>query len=149
MIGDLLLFKHKGLYDLGIEWLTRSEYTHVATDIGDGQLIESYPGIGVRQRAIPDDPEMFRFRVKDSKPEVYQAHLPWLVAQIGKSYDIPGILGVALNEPRLHSASKWFCSTLADVFQNICGYVLTNQDPRLTAPGDLANSPLVYMVEKE
>ena len=146
-LGDLLLFKHKGIYDAGIEWLTRSDYTHVATDIGGGFLIESYPGIGVRKRIyLENEPNMFRFRHLDADPKVYELNLDWLIAQEGKAYDWPGIAGVAFDEPDLHASQKWFCSCLADVFQRMCGFTWINKDSRLVAPGDLASSAMAQQL---
>lgn len=142
MIGDLIFFKKDGFYDKGIEWLTRSDYTHVATDIGGGMLIESYPGEGVRQRIwMQHEPDMYRFRVKDSNPVVYQSHLPWLKQQIGKGYDWPGIAGIAFNRVSFNDPTEWFCSELCMVFQEVCGYILIERDERMVAPGDLASSP--------
>lgn len=148
MIGDLLLYQRDGLYDKGIEWLTRSKWTHAAQDIGDGMLIESYPGIGVRQRIYMDnEPDMGRFRVKDSNPDIYKLHLSWLFDQIGKDYNWPGIFGFALNDVDLSNPLKWFCSSLVITYQEMCGYVLIKKDERLVAPGDLADSPLLIQLD--
>ena len=150
MIGDLIFFKHDGLYDKGIEWLTRSPYTHVGTDIGGGMLIESYPGIGVRKRIwMLNEPDMYRFRVQYSDPEVYRAHLSWLEFQIGKPYDWFGIAGVAFDHPTFHFQNEWFCSELAVTYQEMCGYILVKRDERLVTPGDLASSPLIYQLEHD
>lgn len=150
MIGDILLFKNTGLIDAAIRWETDSEYTHVATDIGDGLLFESYPGIGCRIRPYSnDEPGLFRFRVKDSNPSVYRLHLGWLLLQNGDKYDFRGIAGFALDLPWLHEAGEWYCSEIASVYQAMCGYQLCldkegkMKDPRLTSPGCLAIGPLI------
>lgn len=147
MIGDALVFKHKGLYDLGIEIFEQSHYTHVAVDLGDGRLIESYPGIGVRYRQIPDDPEMDRFRLPAEIKMNWTYALAVAATQVGKPYDVPGIIDVVVN-CRLLPHEGWFCSELADAIYAWGGHQIDHGDVSYCLPSRFSQAPLIQIPSK-
>ena len=151
MIGDCLVFKHKGIYDLGISLFEDgSPYTHVALDCGDGTLIESYPGVGVRIRPIPDDPEMDRFRMDGILHPEIETPLRWAYAinvaktQVGKPYDVPGIVDYVIGH-RLLDHHGWFCSELVDAIYAWAGIMIEHGDCAYVNPARFSRPPFVQV----
>lgn len=145
MTGDALIFKGHGFYDFFIRLFTRSDFTHIALDLGDNMLIESYPGVGVRIRRYSDhEMGLCRFRYTDQATlqRVFPNIRKWVMSQVGKKYDYWGIIGFAFNDPKLHDLYRWFCSTFFDVAYEIGGIILFHKKETLIDPGDIAANPL-------
>ncbi|AWL12804.1 hypothetical protein HMF8227_02352 [Saliniradius amylolyticus] len=98
-----------------IRWFTHSHWSHVAVvldDRGDGQVIESVFGDGVRKTTYSDfvakypRHKMAYFPVQDaSRAKIL------LEMQLGKPYDVTAILSLLFRR-QWDKPSRWFCSEL-------------------------------------
>ena len=110
--------------------LAWSSWSHVATIIPGGNVIDATFPHGVRKRSLQE--------VKDSASEsslrtwrVPSAALgyAWLEKQIGQPYDTLGVLGIGLHRD-WQSDDAWFCSELHEMFLMECGLVRFFDKPR-------------------
>ena len=147
MKGDALLFAGETIYSIGIRaFEDGSPYTHVAIDIGDGQLIEAWPGTGVRGRAIPNDPAITRWRLREPVRDAlkFDYAISILKTQLGRPYDVPGIVDVVVAR-RLMPHDGWFCSELADAFYAWAGLMLEQTD-EYVVPARFSREPFVEVL---
>jgi len=120
----ILLFRGRGIASALIRWQTWSKYSHVAVFLEDGTIIESEPGIGVRQLKIPAE-GIADFCAKRGgclalSPAIdarqHADIIRFLRLQIGKPYDWRGVFRFVIpfikHDPldsMIHQ-NHWFCS---------------------------------------
>jgi uncharacterized protein YycO len=117
---------------------TRSQFSHVDIVLPDGQLLGSqmrtHFGSGVQLR--PADYEKFtriaRYHV-DVPDGVSDKIIFWARTQIGKPYDLPGVLGIFFGKRDWHEDDSWFCSEYVAEAFNYAGFpLITEQVNRVT-----------------
>ena len=143
----ILAFKGKSWVSRAIRWQTRSIYSHIAVQLGDGTVIEAWSKGGVVHR------ESFRDgHTPGTKVDVFtinpisnfdeQAAKDYLLAQIGKKYDFGSVLRF-LSRRKSKANNKFFCSELAESALLAGGCRLLNGNPSEHAPAHTAMSPLL------
>jgi len=146
--GDILLWKAYPRWRWLFHWITGSEYGHAAIFVGHllGQpLIVAAGWNGVIIQVLRGEPNVWR--VRDANWALQAAEKA--LGRVGRSYDFLQLLGFLISKITgsrynpFDSREKYICSELV----NACyDYKL---GPRgLTAPGTLAQSPLVDYVGK-
>lgn len=162
--GDIILFKPGGsLFSQIIAWGTRSDYCHVAVCVSPKMnlAIEANTTGGVRAidiSAINRDVDIFRVKENFDIEQV----IAFLVSKLNSKYDILGVLYLGflkflsiLKLPTKELANKWqkekdyFCSELcAEAFMQGGKDIVPNiEDSEITAPGDIAKSPILERLE--
>lgn len=140
----ILQYRGVSLISKGIQWQTRSPYSHTAVLLDDEHsVIEAWHKGGVRRLANP-------FEGHDLKTviDVYDvegdydadAVLEFLNSQMGKKYDFWAI-GRFLTRRQHQANDKWFCSELAVEAFKRGGLELLRGKPSLLSPRDVALSP--------
>lgn len=149
-IGDVLLFKGKGIISKLIQKFTHSPYSHAAIYYKDNLLIESdWGGVqtsGISTKYHDADYDVFRYDKKVSMKQKKNA-LRFAKSQLGKGYDYGGLLGIGFDilfhkkRNPFDSKIKYWCSELvADSYLN--ARIKTDFRPETykVSPGDIANS---------
>lgn len=145
----------------GISWLSRairfrtdSEYSHVA-HINDktGVCIEAWWPGGVRavanyriRHTRGTVVDLFQLKDRIAREYAEEAVWGWLQMQLGKSYDIRGILRF-LTRGKEHDTDNpfdWFCSRMEFTAWHMYGIQLLERVPSYKIdPGDIPKSPLL------
>jgi hypothetical protein len=138
------LYRGKSVLSRAIRWWHRTPYSHAAW-IEPGTVIEAWKGAGVMERSSIHDGHTDGTRIdlfECAAPLTAEEHeklLAELRGQIGRPYDLAGVLGFVTRRDR-HRAQAWFCSELvAWVFERI-GRPLFRAPPHRIYPGMLAMS---------
>lgn len=128
------------LVDRAIRGATRSRFSHVEL-VDLDRLIETTRGAegptisaswrdgGVREATIAFTPEHWEWI--PLQPWYRPDALDLARAEIGKGYDLAGILLSQVFNTRRQASDRWFCSEL-------CGHALGLPESHTLAPGDLA-----------
>lgn len=106
-----------GKESIAIRWLTRSDYSHVALEMRNGDVIEAWTS-GVRlvkslsQQHTPGTVvDVFSYGEPLSAAQEAKAE-NFLYDQLGKKYDFIGVLRFITRRPATDEG-RWFCSELA------------------------------------
>jgi hypothetical protein len=99
--GDLILTKSPDWVSRFVRWVTSSEQSHIAIYLGNGLLIESQNGYGVRvlniNEYLDDDKiEIFIARPKLMPQRIYEV-LDFSKQFIGRRYDLFGLMGILVK----------------------------------------------------
>ena len=133
-----------------IAFWTRSKYYHTEIMI-NGYRVISVPGNGlVIDKSLPHDIDNWdivkvpKFSVTTSE---YEEIFTWLSEQVGKDYDIKGILFSQIFKWNTHNPDKWFCSEIATTILQLFniprseGLIPNNVSPAILGnifnPGDI------------
>jgi uncharacterized protein YycO len=145
----ILLYQGVSLLSRLIKWRTWSEWSHVAIQVGGGQVIDAWKG-GVRLIDNPfegHDPATVVQVLACSclTAEQEQRIADFLVGEIGAPYDYWGVLRFVSRRDRPNPL-KWFCSELAFAAFQQAGIDLLARVPSWrVSPGDVAHSPLLKL----
>lgn len=124
-----------------IGWATKSPYTHVELVVEPIPYIEHLDRTeyrylcigssgrdgGVREKIIDLDSE--KWEIVDC-PWINETHLMLLKIQLGKKYDMKGIIFSQMLSLSRHKKNRWFCSELI-------AWGLKLNNPQRVSPGDL------------
>jgi hypothetical protein len=153
---EFLFYRGKGLISKGIQWQTRSIYSHVAVRC-KGYVYEAWhtggdwPWSGrVRRLGHPLDGHDDRTPI-----DIYQLNNPsgfdidaaesYLKSQLGKSYDFSSVFRF-ISRRKAPSNKKLFCSEYGMECALAGGKILLHMLPSEAAPAHLSISPeLSYM----
>lgn len=90
-------------------------WSHCALVVGQTVIESTLRGKGVRERSLRgalDAASAHEFvDVRCPDPE---AGIAWARSQIGKPYDLGGVLGIAARARRWQDDSRWYCSELVE-----------------------------------
>ncbi|MCK4852506.1 MAG: hypothetical protein KAS86_05255 [Candidatus Omnitrophica bacterium] len=167
--GDILLFKAENdILSMIIAWGTNSRYSHVAVCVSPGMnlAIEAITKGGVRARDIRAVPrERYDvYRVREGHAYDPDRTISYLVRALNNRYDYLGVIFLGILKllarigiPLKDIANKWqkdrdyFCSELCyEAFYSGGGLDIVPDvpDSDVTAPGDIAKSPVMEAVEE-
>jgi uncharacterized protein YycO len=154
-VGDIVLYKGKGLFSRLVSFFTRSKYSHVAMMISDTLLIEANwykKSNTVPFSYVPENMEIYRLKESLSTDQKLTL-LEHCYGFLNKTYDYPQIFGYVLNFFNknhinvFNSPKKLICSELIDRAYLKIGVDLSSEhfigDVR---PVDLANSDKLIRV---
>ncbi len=99
----------KGFIEDGISFISRGVVCHVEFLI-EGKAIGAHADGGVQVLNIDPYTADYRFKA-DCTDEQYDAAVAFLMAQVGKQYDLLDIVGIMISRD-WHDPSKWICSEL-------------------------------------
>ena len=147
-MGQIVL-QFVGAADLGgslINWFDHGPFAHVDSVMPDGLLLGARSDVwancpaGVQLR--PHDYMPFKNpcrAVLDTDDSIADAYYSFLMDQIGKPYDMTGIVGFAVGRD-WRNENAWFCSELAAAGLEECGFLKHQliQPANKIAPDDLA-----------
>lgn len=144
-----IILQFVGAADLGgkiINWFDHGPFAHVDTVMPDGSLLgarsDVWAGVPAGVQIRPYDYMPFANPVRavlDASDEVVEAYYTFVQAQIGKPYDMTGIVGFAVGRD-WRNANAWFCSELVAAALEESGffeYALIQLANKI-APDDLA-----------
>lgn len=152
-LGDVLLFRGRGLMSRAIRLLTRSPYSHVGLVHLQHGRVYSLEAVGAGVRLILMSEVMRRYHggidyyeVKGATPEQRDGAVAFCFQQLGKLYDRPGIMrflvAILFNrKDRAREDQTWFCSELVAAAYRSQGLTLAPVSAAYTSPADLAVSP--------
>jgi uncharacterized protein YycO len=135
-----------------IRWMNWSDYSHAAWEDGDGAVYEAWIGSGVREvKSLHDQ------HTPGTTVDVFQVAMTFqeeaavrnfIAAQVGKPYDLRGVLHFASRRPEQpKDQTRWFCSELIYAAHAAAGVHLLQRIPAWKVyPGLLAYSPLLMYV---
>lgn len=139
----VLLFRGRGLLSALIRWQSRSPYSHAALLLPDGTIIESWPGAGVRIRAIEDWQDVHVFHVPSMTAEQWDHAFSFAAREIGSGYDWWSVIRF-VSRRNLPVNDRWFCSELVFAALKDAGVrLLERVDAWTVSPAMLALSPLL------
>lgn len=149
----IALFAGNSLLSKGIQWQTRSHWSHAALILRTGALIEAREFIGVRQlpqlHVMPGERvNLFDVDVTDSQASMVEG---FAIRQLSKKYDWTMVLRfLSRRQANRESAGKWFCSELVfAAFAHAGIELLRDTEPWEVSPGLLGRSPLLRPVAVE
>lgn len=114
--ADLLAVRNMNLTGRVVRWWTSSHVDHIACCIGKDFVCDSVPSRGVSVHPIGfPRAKVYHLKLRPAWRELVTDHArsagdAFLKKQIGKKYDMAGIIGFATwaqQDPK-----KWFCSEL-------------------------------------
>lgn len=152
--GDILISKRSGPISKLIKILTNSDYSHAALYIGNNCFVESdWGGVHVSHISKYYDTPYDIYKPKKITHEQQKIVTEWSKGQIGKGYDLLGILGIAVTITGLTKTNlfdnkrRFWCSELVqDAYMNAGINLVDDKNSVLVSPGDLAKSDLLYKV---
>jgi uncharacterized protein YycO len=163
-LGDVLLFRGRGLASQAIRFFTHSPYSHVGLVFPYQGRVYCVEAVGVGVRLILMSEVMRRYHggidyyeVPRAAPEQRNGAISFCFQQLGKLYDRPGIfrlvVAVLLNrKPAVREDQAWFCSELVAAAYRSQGLPLAPVSAAYASPADLAVSPelkLRYVLKLE
>jgi uncharacterized protein YycO len=163
-VGDVLLFRGRGLASQVIRLFTRSPYSHVGLVFLYQGRVYCLEAVGVGVRLILMSEVMRRYhggidyyQVARAAPEQRDGVIAFCFQQLGKLYDRPGIVrflvAILFNrKPAVRADQAWFCSELVAAAYRAHGLALAPVSASYTSPADLAVSPelkLRYVLKRE
>ena len=142
----LLYTKNSSFLDDIIKWQTRGKYFHAAMLTDTGTVLESAPGIGVRERSLePDDFAADHYSIPGCD---WDKAIAAFRSQIGKDYDWEGDLHFVTKQ-NSDDPDKWFCSEIAFWAVSQGGVaLLQNIVASQVSPTILGYSPLIKREEQ-
>lgn len=140
-LGQVLLFRGRGLISTLIRWQTRGYYSHAAIRVSENECIEAWQGAGVRMKRITDWAGIDIFDV-DATPRQKIIAANYAAQQIGKGYDYLGVLRFVSRRQR-NNPERFFCSELVAAAFEHAGSFLLRAEPWRISPSGLATSPLL------
>jgi hypothetical protein len=144
-LPKVLLFRGRGFISALIRWQTRGEYSHAAFLLPDGQILESWPGAGVRIKTLTDCKGIDVYDVLGISPEQWESALSYAKAQVGKKYDYWSVIRF-VSRRNLPKNAKWFCSELVFVSLVMAGFHLFERvEGSTVSPAILAITPLLEL----
>jgi hypothetical protein len=163
-LGDVLLFRGRGLVSQLIRLVTRSPYSRVGlVFLFEGRVfcIEAV-GVGVRLILMSELMRRYHggidyFEMRDAAPEQRQGAISFCFAQLDTLYDRAGIsrfvIAIVFNrKPVVREDQQWFCPELVAAAYRAQGFSLAPESAAYTSPADLAVSPelkLRYVLKRE
>lgn len=166
--GDILYTKprkidstfHKAFYAVESRF-QGSPYTHVGLYVGDGQIVDAgawrkgnSESMKVHKVPLKKFTDRYQFKVLrvDTTPKVKQEAVSYAQKQVGKDFNIKGMLrlvlpfkGQAENRDRKDAAENFFCSELvANSYHDV--NIAKERHLHHVMPGDIAKSPLTKTV---
>ena len=125
----LAFFNGAGAASQAIEWFSAGEVSHVAAVMADGNYLDarldkegaSAGGVQMRPASGEGVTEAVRYTIETSAAEE-AAFWDFLHAQIGKPYDVTGILAFVAGRD-WHATDSWFCSELQAAALEAAGVV--------------------------
>ena len=138
--GYVALFRGKGVVGRLIRWQTRSEYSHAALLLADGEtVIESREFQGVRRHVLSADEKasMDVFEVPGLDAAGWERVFSYAESKLGARYDWRAVFSfVTRKAARLND--KWFCSELVCAAFAVADHRLLERMPcHDTNPGHL------------
>ena len=126
-------------YDSLIRWWTRSPFSHVELVI-DGLWYTSSPRDGgVRSKKLKYKKEHWTLLNLNLTDEQVEDVKSFFNGEIGKKYDILGIVFSQIFFLGKDMRNEWFCSEICLAALQECGVLDDKLNPALYAPGDLMN----------
>lgn len=127
-----------------IRFQTRSEYSHSAILLDDGETIfESWPGAGVRTKKVRNWDGIDKFRI--IPPVNWAPALRFAESQLGKPYDYVQVMRFVTRQGGKENAS-WFCAEYSFRIVERGGVQLLRTDEAFRIhPGHLGLSPLIEL----
>ena len=105
------LSTEKGFTDKVIRWVTWSDFSHVDLVLSDGSLLGArLDGVKIRPNGYAQFTSVQRWAVECS-PEQARMIIEAATEQLGKPYDLRGILNMVLQRD-WREQDCWFCSEL-------------------------------------
>jgi hypothetical protein len=145
-LPTVLLFRGRGILSSLIRWQTRSAYSHAAIHLGDGAIIESWQGAGVRRTWLRDWSNVTQFGVRGMTGAQWRRAIDFAEAEIGAGYDYLGVVRF-VSRRRLPLNERWFCSELVFAALEAAGVrLLERTEAAEVSPGMLALSPYLEEV---
>ena len=159
--GDLICIRGESIIGKVIRWTTESNVNHVGMYIGNGLMIESTLGSGVRILPITlylADPATQVFIARVKVPIDSDALIAKALTYFGSKYQLLGQIGILFKAlvkkaglskyvtfwgtNKLNTDRVWCSEYMGYVFgsQNIS---FAPEDPSYLSPGDVYNSPIV------
>ncbi len=135
-LGDVLLFRGRGVSSRLIRFLTRSPYSHVGLAFPYRGRVYCIEAVGAGVRLILMSEVMHRYHggidyyeVHRAAPEQRDGAVGVCFQQLGKLYDRPGIVRFLLAivfdwKPSAREDQAWFCSELVAAAYRAQGLVL-------------------------
>ena len=139
---SILLFRGTGVIDTAIRFETRSEFTHAAIRVGPFSVVESYPGVGVRERTITQEElnTCAEFAVPGCD---WTKALAFARGEIGCGYDWINVSRFMTRLRGRQSDRRWFCSEFVFAAVAAGGMILlANIEAWQVSPRDLSLSPI-------
>jgi len=144
----IALYKGTSSMSRLIRWATWSQYSHAAW-INDqsGQCIQAWRAGVVSSRSFSEGHKpgtaVDFFSVRGEGSDESSAIESVLNLELGKSYDVAGILGFVIRRDR-QNQDRWFCSELVfHAYECVGLHLLSRVPPCKVFPGMLAISPLL------
>jgi uncharacterized protein YycO len=142
----ILAYQGKSIISKLIKLQTRSPYSHVAVQLDDETVIETWGLVGVRHVASPKEAHNPNTMIHAFEviPEYDQELvLKFLKSQLGKKYDYRAIVRF-LTRRDSPLDNRWFCSELVLTAFRKAGVDLLARIPAShTSPRDIVMSPLL------
>ena len=146
-IGDILLFKTKGLSGRLVKLVTKEEYTHSAVYNGNGILIESdFGGVQVNTLKKYEGIEFAVFRKEKTDYKILKHLSHWCRDKVGKGYDYLGVFGLGMyllglkHNNLLDNKSRFWCHEfVADSYIHYGLIKSFDKDTRKTTVKDLVS----------
>lgn len=151
----VLLFRGKGILSSLIRWQTRSRYAHAAIMLNGAYdrtgllhaatIIESWPGVGVRQTTLHDFDGVDFFDAPLCGIFGWERVKNFAQKQIGAKYDYLGCARfVTRQKDWQNDPGNWFCSELVyAAFLNAGLPLLRTDEPWKVSPAMLGLSPFL------
>jgi len=135
-------------FDSLIRWWTRSPFSHTEIII-DGVWYTSSPiDGGVRIKRLKSNPKNWTFLTLDLTDDQIVDIKSFFINELGKKYDVLGILFSQVIYLGVNDKSKWFCSEICLAALQESGFLSDEYDPALFAPSDLFNLLLKEHADK-
>ena len=145
----ILLYQGVSILSRLIRWQTRSEYSHAAIELFNGEVIESWRkgvtlghdfGSNHTRGTVVD-----RFEVIGMSSFQQLKASEFCKTQLGKKYDLAGVARFVTrrDEP---ADDKWFCSELVCAACEHAGFPLLHLPPSYTSPRDVSISPYLKRI---
>jgi uncharacterized protein YycO len=142
----IALYRGKSLFSRLIRWATWSEYSHAAwLDDDTGRIVEAWRR-GVVDTTLGGDhtpgTRVDCFAVEGEDHAHRTAIRSFLWGEMGKPYDLRGVLGFVTRRSGAQSPARWFCSELVFAAYALAGIpILARVAAHQVPPGWLAMSP--------
>lgn len=124
----VLLFHGRGLISALIRWQTRGTYSHAALLMPDGNIIESWPGVGVRITRLKDWEGVDAFSVEGMTQRQWKLAIGFAREEVGAKYDYRAILRFVTRR-KMPENRRRFCSEFVHSCLRRAGWPLLARKP--------------------